>query len=337
MVTEPDRTTPQEPQPLQPTPSVFNRFSSYIGVLGQPVTVPFRALPGNARGAIWVAIAALFFTVMVALIKSIGDTIPVVQVLLFRQIVMTCTVMPILVSGFPDILKTRHLGLHLTRVVLALIAMTCGFTAVVHLPLAEATALGFAKSLFVTIFAMVVLSEVAGPRRWFAVLIGFAGVLVMVQPGPDGLNFYSVLAVVAAAAAAAVMVIIRKVSQFDRSVTILSYQAILVGFLMVPPAIYFWVTPSLHEWFVMGAIGLFSVCGQLSNIQGFKEGEASAVAPMDYIRLVFATLIGFLIFAEIPDLETTIGAVIIIATSLYTVRAEKRAATTKKQASKPPQ
>ena len=87
----------------------------------------------------------------------------------------------------------------------------------------------------------------------------------------------------------------------------------------------------------MGAIGLFSVCGQLSNIQGFKEGEASAVAPMDYIRLVFATLIGFLIFAEIPDLETTIGAVIIIATSLYTVRAEKRAATTKKQASKPPQ
>ncbi|WP_205620612.1 MULTISPECIES: DMT family transporter [Nisaea] len=330
MVTEPDDKTPQEPQHPESAPTIFSKSATYLAVLGKPITGPFRALPGNARGAIWVAIAALFFTVMVALIKSIGDTIPVVQILLFRQIVMTCTVMPVLVSGFPDILKTRHLGLHLTRVVLALIAMTCGFTAVVHLPLAEATALGFAKSLFVTIFAMVVLSEVAGPRRWFAVLIGFAGVLVMVQPGPGGLNIYSVLAVVAAAAAAAVMVIIRKVSQFDRPVTILSYQAIMVGFLMVPPAIYFWVTPSLHEWMIMGLIGLFSVCGQLSNIHGFKEGEASAVAPMDYIRLVFATIIGFAVFAEIPDLETTIGAIIIIATSLYTVRAEKRAATARK-------
>ena len=330
MVTKPDDTPQQDSQPPESAPTVFSRFATYLGVLGKPVTVPFRALPGNARGAIWVAIAALFFTGMVALIKSIGDTIPVVEILLFRQIVMTCTVLPILISGFPDILKTRHVGLHMTRVVLALIAMTCGFTAVVHLPLAEATALGFAKSLFVTIFAMVVLSEIAGPRRWFAVLIGFAGVLVMVQPGPDGLNIYSLMAVIAAASAAAVMVIIRKVSQFDRPVTILSYQAIMVGFLMVPPALYFWVTPSLTEWLIMGAIGLFSVCGQLCNIQGFKEGEASAVAPMDYIRLVFATLIGFLVFAEIPDLETTIGAAIIIATSLYTVRAEKRAATVTK-------
>lgn len=330
MVTKPDDTPQQDSPPPESAPTVFGRFATYLGVLGKPVTVPFRALPGNARGAIWVAIAALFFTGMVALIKSIGDTIPVFEILLFRQIVMTCTVLPILISGFPDILKTRHVGLHMTRVVLALIAMTCGFTAVVHLPLAEATALGFAKSLFVTIFAMVVLSEIAGPRRWFAVLIGFAGVLVMVQPGPDGLNIYSLMAVIAAASAAAVMVIIRKVSQFDRPVTILSYQAIMVGFLMVPPALYFWVTPSLNEWLIMGAIGLFSVCGQLCNIQGFKEGEASAVAPMDYIRLVFATLIGFLVFAEIPDLETTIGAVIIIATSLYTVRAEKRAATVKK-------
>ncbi|WP_319024935.1 DMT family transporter [Nisaea sediminum] len=274
-------------------------------------------------------IAGLFFTVMTALIKSIGDTIPVVQILLFRQIVMTFTVMPVLIAGFPDILKTNHLPLHLTRVLFALIAMTCGFTAVVHLPLAEATALGFAKSLFVTIFALILLREVAGPRRWFAVLIGFAGVLVMVQPGPDGLNLYSLFAVAGAASAAAVMVIIRKVSQFDRSVTILSYQAILVGVLMVPPTIMYWVTPSPREWLVMAAIGVLSVFGQLANIQGFKEGEASAVAPMDYTRLVFAALIGFLIFGETPDLATAAGATLIIATSLYTVRAEKRAASNK--------
>lgn len=326
MVSEPEKPSSFKIPGLSYYSIFINTLDSFFTTILKPVTAPFRKLPGNARGAIWVVIAGLFFTVMTALIKSIGDTIPVVQILLFRQIVMTFTVMPLLIAGFPDILKTNHPRLHLTRVLFAIIAMTCGFTAVVHLPLAEATALGFAKSLFVTIFALILLREVAGPRRWFAVMVGFAGVLVMVKPGPDGLNLYSLFAVAGAASAAAVMVIIRKVSQFDRSVTILSYQAILVGALMVPPTMIYWVTPSPREWLVMAAIGVLSVFGQLANIQGFKEGEASAVAPMDYTRLVFAALIGFLIFSETPDLTTAAGAALIIATSLYTVRAEKRTA-----------
>lgn len=275
-------------------------------------------------------IAGFFFTIMTALIKEIGDTIPVVQILLFRQITMTCTVLPVLISGYPDILKTNHVGLHLARVCMAVIAMTCGFTAFVHLPLADATALGFAKSLFVTLLALAFLHEVAGPRRWFAVLLGFVGVLVMVKPDADGFNIYSLLAVAGAAAAAAVMVIIRKVSQYDRPVTILSYQAILVGIIMIPPTIYFWVTPTLAQWGIMLAIGLLSVVGQLCNIQGFKTGEASAVAPMDYSRLVFAMIIGFVVFLEIPDITTLIGAGLICATSFYTVRAEQKAARAKK-------
>ncbi|WP_420406063.1 DMT family transporter [Nisaea sp.] len=326
MVSEPDKDGAGKPAILSPLIRTLDRLSRFVDKILEPVATPFRALPGNVRGALWIAMASLFFSVMVALIKAIGQALPVVQILLFRQIVMTCMVLPVLISGFPDILKTRHVSLHAARVVLALIAMICGFTAVVHLPLAEATALGFAKSLFVTIFALFVLQEIAGLRRWLAVLLGFAGVLIMVQPGPAGFNIYSVMAVIGAAAAAAVMVIIRKLSRSDRSVTILSYQAIMVGLLMVPPTIYYWVTPTLEQWLLMGAIGIFSVIGQLMNIQGFKEGEASAVAPMDYTRLLYAVLIGFLVFAEVPDLETVAGAALIIATSLYTVRAEKRAA-----------
>ncbi|MEE3048049.1 MAG: DMT family transporter, partial [Pseudomonadota bacterium] len=133
------------------------------------------------------------------------------------------------------------------------------------------------------------------------------------------------LAIAGAASAAAVMVIIRKISQFERPVTILSYQSILVGLIMIPPTLVYWVQPSLYEWLVMAAIGVLSVFGQLANIQGFKEGNASAVAPMDYTRLVFAAMIGFLLFGEIPEWTTAIGAGLVIATSLYTVRAEARA------------
>lgn len=304
----------------------FHRLGRHFRRVAEPATAAFAALPGNARGAIWVLIAGLIFTVMMALIKSIGDTIPVVQILLFRQLTMTCAVAPVLARGFPSAFRTRHLTLHMVRVVLALIAMVCGFTAVVHLPLAEVTALSFTKSLFVVLFALLLLSETAGPRRWLAVLIGFVGVIVMVRPDAEGLNAYAILAIVSAGAAALVMIIIRKVSQVDRPITILSYQAILVGVLMVPPTLWFWVTPTLREWLIMGAIGLISVAGQLANIQGFKDGEASAVAPMDYARLVFAAGIGFLVFLEVPDLATLAGAALIIATSLYTVRAERRQA-----------
>lgn len=316
--------TTQVPLALQ-SAGIIKRAGAALTLVLAPISIPFKALPGNARGAIWVLIAGFFFTAMTGLIKEIGDTIPIVQILLFRQIVMTFTVLPVLISGFPGILKTNHLSLHLIRVGLAIVAMTCGFTAFVHLPLAEATAISFAKGLFVTLVAMVVLHETVGPRRWFAVLLGFFGVLVMVRPGADGFDVYALLALVGAAAAAAVMVIIRKVSQFDRSVTILSYQAILVGVLMVPPTLIYWVTPTPFEWMIMGGIGLLSVVGQLANIQGFKEGEASAVAPMDYFRLVFATAIGFVIFLETPEWETMVGAVLIIGTSFFTVRAEKRA------------
>ena len=309
---------------LPQSPS-FGRLAMTCDGVFKPITGSFGALPRNARGAIWVIIAGLFFTVMTALIKMIGDTIPVVQILLFRQIVMTCTVMPVLVLGFPGSLKTNFLKLHLARVMFAVVGMTCGFTALVNLPLAEATALGFAKSLFVAIFAVLLLREVAGPRRWFAVVIGFVGILIMTQPGGCGFNIYSLLAIAGAASAAAVMVIIRKITQFERPVPILSYQSILVGLIMIPPTLVYWVQPSLYEWLVMAAIGVLSVFGQLANIQGFKEGNASAVAPMDYTRLVFAAMIGFLLFGEIPEWTTAIGAGLVIATSLYTVRAEARA------------
>lgn len=280
-------------------------------------------LSSNARGALWVVTGGFFFTIMVALIKEIGDEISVVQILFFRQLVMVATVMPVLASGFPDALRTDYKGLHALRVVLAVFAMTAGFTAVVHLPLAEATALGFSKTMFVTILAVYFLAETAGIRRWSVIIVGFIGVLVMLRPDTGAINIYALLSLFSALAAAGVMIIIRKVSQEDRPVTILSIQAVFVGLIMAIPCAIFWVTPTLEQWFYMGIIGIVSVIGQYCNIRGFKAGEATAVAPMEYLRLVFAILLGVVIFAEIPGLATLLGALLIAGSSLYALRAEQ--------------
>ena len=149
----------------------------------------------------------------------------------------------------------------------------------------------------------------------------------MVKPGAAGLNIFALLAVLSAASAAGVMVLIRRIAQTDRPTTILAYQAIFVGVVAAFPAFYFWTSPSPLEWAMMIAIGLLSVAGQYCNIQAFKAGEASAIAPMDYSRLIYATLIGWWIFAELPNPTTVAGAALIVVASVITMRSARQSET----------
>lgn len=268
--------------------------------------------------------AAFGFSIMVLLVKIVGERLNVTQILIVRQIVMMLIVLPKVLNHFPGCLKTGRLDLQITRVVFALIAMLCGFYAVINMPLADAIAIGFAKSFFVTIFAIWILKEVVGIRRWMAVAIGFVGVLVMMRPGLDGYDPNSLLALVGAAAAGLVMVIIRKLSYTDKPITTLSYQAFLVAVCVALPAWYFWQPPTLLEWGLMIVIGIISYVAQMLNIYAYSWGEASMLASLDYIRLLYATFFGWLIFDTLPGTYTWIGALVIICASLYTVHRERK-------------
>lgn len=278
----------------------------------------------NVKGAFFLMLAAFGFALMVALIKLAGQRLPVTQILFVRQLFMTVMLVPFLIKNFPTSLKTDHLPLQLGRVVLALVAMLAGFTAVVNMPLAEATAIAFAKSFFVTIFAVVFLKETVGVYRWTAVCVGFVGVLVMVRPGTDEFSIYALLAIVGAASAGLVMVIIRKLTRVDPPTTILAYQAIGVGLIMAIPAFMQWVAPTPAEWLLLAAVGVVSYFAQKGNIIAYTHGEASLLASLDYVRLLYATLFGWLLFSELPGFSTLLGAGIIIVASVYTVYRERR-------------
>ena len=161
------------------------------------------------KGSLTVLAAAAGFSIMVLLVKVAGERLNVTQILLVRQLVMMAIVMPSVLNHFPGCLKTARLDLQIIRVFFALIAMLCGFYSIIHMPLADAVAIGFAKSFFVTLFAIWILKEVVGIRRWLAVAIGFVGVIVMMRPGMDGFDPNSILALIGAAGAGLVMVIIR--------------------------------------------------------------------------------------------------------------------------------
>lgn len=281
----------------------------------------------NVRGGLWMLVAAGMFSVMVTIIKIIGSRLSIFEILFFRQLVMTILVAPVIFRGLPQSLQTKRPSLQALRIVAATTAMTLGFSAFIHLPLSEATAIGFSKTMFITILAILFLKEKVGIRRWGAVVIGFIGVVIMITPEDgwhtfSGFNIWSLAALASAACAGLVMVIIRRLSQVDQAITILSYQAIFVGLLMIVPTILLWVTPTLEEWLWLGLLGLVSVIAQAANIRAYKAGEATAVSSIDYTRLVYASILGFLIFSEIPDLNTMIGAAVIIAASLYTLQRE---------------
>lgn len=264
-------------------------------------------------------LASIALSLMALLIKILGQRLHVTQILLLRQFGMTIMVLPVILRNFPGSLRSNRPGLQVTRILFAIMAMLGGFTAIIHMPLADATAIFFAKSFFVTIFAILILGEKVGVYRWSAIAVGFVGVLIMLQPGTDNFTVYGLASLAGAAAAGAVMVILRILTRNDSADTILSWSAIGVGLVMILPGIYFWQWPSNQEWGLLCGLAVTSYFGQKCNIYAYKHGEASLLASLDYTRLLWATLLGFLVFGHIPGAPTWIGASIVIAAAVFTI------------------
>jgi drug/metabolite transporter (DMT)-like permease len=295
--------------------------------LAARVQAHWATLPGNLRGGIWYIAGALLLSIMLALIKLAGQRLHVTEILFFRQLTMAAISAPIILRGLPGSLRTARPDLQLLRIGLAFGAMTLGFTAVIHLPLAEATTLGFTKTFFMTILGILLLGEAVRARRWAALAAGFGGVLIILWPsGEHGLNVYGLASLASACLVSLVMVLIRKLSQVDRPVTILSYQAVGVGLLMFGPMLWFWKTPTLTEAGLLVVIGVVSAAGQYINILALRAGEAGALAPLDFTRLVFAGTLGLAIFGEWPAERVWLGAAVIVGAALYTLHRERLAA-----------
>lgn len=279
----------------------------------------WQELPGNLRGGLIILLGSFLSVVMSSLIKHVGQRIPVVEILFIRQACVLLIISPIVLTNIRTVFKTNVARLHILRASFAVIAMVTGFTAVVNLPLAEVTALSFIRTLFATLLAIVFLKEVVGIRRWASTIIGFIGVLIIVRPDTGNFNVYALLAMTSAFFVAGINIVMRKLSQIDHPSTIMAYLSIAITTIMAGPAVYFWVTPGWEELLFIAAIGSLMSAMQWLFIQAFKVGEVAAISPVEYSRLIFASIIGIAFFAEVPTVWTLTGAGIIIASTLYTM------------------
>ena len=280
----------------------------------------WNALNGNFKGSVLIILASLVGAMMAGGIKFTGQRIPVFEILFIRQICAVLIISPILLRRPIKTFKTKFLHLHLIRGACAAIAMITGFTALVHLPLAEATAISFTQTLFTTILAIVFLKENVGIRRWTVTIVGFFGVLVIIRPTTGAINEFALLAVISALFVAGIIIILRRLSQTEPPSTIMAYQSLFVTIVMAGPAWFVWITPNWIELLIIIIIGALMSAMQWLRIQGMRVAQAAAVAPFEYTRLLFATLVGILIFAELPTIWTLVGSGIIVGSTLYTIK-----------------
>lgn len=282
-------------------------------------------LSPNARGALWITLGAMLFAAMAAAVKTLGQQLDFFQVVFFRCAFALVSLVPFVWrAGGIASLRTRRLPLHLLRGAFGILAMTCGFYAVTHLPLADATAITFTKPLFTIVLAVLFLGEVVRWRRWTATVAGFVGVLIMVRPGQHGVEAAVLVALFGSVMVAAALTVVKKLTTTETPTSILAYFGIFTTLVALGPAIAVWQQPSLVQLGMGAAIGVLGAAAQSFMIRGYRIGEATAVTPFDYTRLVFSGLLGFVLFAEVPDLWTLAGAAVLVGSTLYIARREAR-------------
>ncbi|MHA1113739.1 MAG: DMT family transporter [Alphaproteobacteria bacterium] len=288
----------------------------------------WRALPGNTRGAIWVLLGGLSITTMHALGKDLGQRFDTAQLTFFRCVIGMLLSLPLALALQGGImgLRTQHMKLHIGRSIFGLASWFTAFYAVPRLPLADFTTMSFTLPLFITLLAVVILRETGTWQRWLATFVGFAGVLTAARPGGAGFDPATLVALSSAFFGACVIMVVKKTPITESPWVMLFYSNAISSAVTVVPAIAVWSMPTPGDFLLLILLGMFGLGAQITFILGMREGEASAIAPFDYMRLVFATIIGLLIFAEFPDEWSITGAAVIVAASFYIGRHEAQLA-----------
>jgi len=281
------------------------------------------------RGIIYMSASTVGFAVMHTLIRYVSAELHPFQIAFFRNVFGMLIFIPMLLRyGFAPF-KTKRLPLHVLRGVMNIVAMLAFFTALSIAPLARVTALSFSAPIFTAVLSVFILGERFRLHRWSAILLGFAGTLVILRPGIIAMDLGSILVLSSAFLWGITMIVIKVLSRTDSAMTITSYMNVMLAIFAFIPAVWVWRTPALETWGWLVVIGLSGTLAQLALTQALKEGETTVVLPFDFLKLIWVSIFGFWLFGEIADLWTWVGAAIIIASAFYMAHREKKANRTK--------
>ena len=266
----------------------------------------------NNKLAIFLIITSVFFgTVMLSFLKIAQEDVNVYVAGFFRFFLGLVIILPYIVRNKDAVLKTTHLKQHFLRAILGLPAMLIYFSALVLLPIEKLTAISFVVPLIVTILAVFFLGEKIYIYRTLALILGFSGMLVIIRPGFVDISIGVYMVLFSALLWSVNIIITKKISKDDSAITILAYQSIFMSLLSFFIVLFFWEIPSIKTFIYLI---LAAICGTVLHLtlnHAFKLVDVSMTQPYSFLNLVFASIIGYFVFDEMPDFYTWIGALII--------------------------
>ncbi len=258
--------------------------------------------------------------------KFLTETIHPIQIVWFRQLGLFLGVVVLIAIRGRSVLISSNPKLQIGRGVLAACSATVFIVGVSYVPLADAVAITFVAPFMVTVMGALILREPVGLRRWTAVIIGFIGTLIVIRPGMGVIHPAAVLLIVAATAFALRQILSRILAGEDETQTTVAYTAIVSWTLLTVPLPFIWQNPSssLEIGLLLG-MAVVAAFAEVLVIMALDAAQAVVVAPVQYSLLIWGTFYGFVVFGQLPDAWTWLGALIIIATGLYTLNRERLA------------
>jgi drug/metabolite transporter (DMT)-like permease len=272
------------------------------------------------RGALLMVTSGMLFAAMSAMIKLVSTQLPNEMVVFFRAAIGLLALAPWLVPRGRHGLKTRHPGAHLLRGLAGLAAMYCYFYAIVHMPLAEATLLNYSTPLFVPFLAWLALGEGIARRLWTAIAVGFFGILLILKPGMGLFTPVALVGMASGVFAALAMVSIRRLTRSEPALRIVFYFSLVCTLGSAVPLLWSWQTPAPGLWVVLIAIGALASIAQFLLTRAYAHAPAAEVGPFTYSTVVFAALVGWFFWGEMPDALSFLGAVLVCVAGVLTIR-----------------
>jgi drug/metabolite transporter (DMT)-like permease len=261
---------------------------------------------------------------MATLVKYLGTRIPALEIFFFRSLIGLFFVYSVFWRNPLEPFRTKRPGMHFVRGAVGALGNACFFWTLTHMLLADAMALQFSRPLFMIPLAIFFLGEVVGLQRIGVAVAGFAGILLYARPFTAGFEPGVFVGAFGAFVGGLVVICIKRLQTSEPTRVIMFYYAFWNTLLAAIPAAIWWVTPNAFEFVVLIAVGFLGMAGQGMITHGLSQGEATVLIPLDYSRILYSAIVGYLLFSEIPGPWSFAGMALIIAASLYLVLTEKR-------------
>lgn len=276
----------------------------------------------SRRGIAWMLVTMLLFVCMDAAAKHLAQSYPVPQVVWARFAFHALLLAAFLGPRLRSTVITRRPALQLARSGLLMVTTILFFSGLYYLPLADASALMQIGPLVVTALSMPLLAEHVGLRRWSGVVIGFSGAMIIVRPGSDAMQLAALFPLAAAATYGLYQIATRLLSRSDAPLTTLFYTPLVGAVVMSAALPFFWRTPDVDGWMLMVLVGLIGGISHFTLIKAFSSAPAATVSPFGYSSLIWAAILGFVLFGDFPDAWTISGAAVIVGSGLYILHRE---------------